>query len=87
MLSLMSVLFCSVFSSNVLQTTSDTNSSLCLAEVVRLPLKVSSHHVFNWRWNQEAVVHGQLGVAYVRRTMTNKKYIGLHPILFLVASN
>jgi len=30
------------------QTTSKTNFLLCLAEVARLPLEVSSYHVYNW---------------------------------------
>ena len=33
-------------------------------------LEVSSCHVFNWCWDQEAVVHGQFRVACMSRTMT-----------------
>jgi len=56
------------FSVAMFLTTSETNSLSCLAEVSRLP--VSSYHVFNWCWDQEAAVHGKLGVACMSRTMT-----------------
>jgi len=52
------------------QTTSETNSLLCLAEFALLYLEGSSYHVVNWCRNQEAVVHGQFSVACVSRTMT-----------------
>jgi len=59
-----SLMSCSVhFSVAVFfQTTAETNSLVCL--------EVSCYHVFNWFWDQEAVVHGQFSVASVTRTTT-----------------
>jgi len=82
------VLFCSFLVAMFFQTTSGTNSLLCIAEVARL--KGSSFQVFNWCWDQEAVVHGQFSVACLSRTMTKvqlEKNVRLHLVLFSAACN
>jgi len=53
------------------QNTSEINSLLCLAEAARVPREVSSYCC----WNQEAVVHGQFGVACVSQTMNKSSVI------------
>jgi len=73
------------------QPTSETSSLLCLAEVARLPLEVSSYHVFNWCLNREAVVYGQFSVA-MRESDNDKssvieKHVGLHLMLLSAACN
>ena len=60
------VVFCSVFSSN--------SFSLLLRKTLYCALQklrdCLSRSVFNWCWDQEAVVHGQFRVACMSRTMT-----------------
>jgi len=62
------------------QTTSETDSLLCLAEVARLPLESSSCHVFNWCRDQEAVAHRQFSVSGVSLTMKKVQLPGIYRV-------